>query len=507
MASQTPLKTGQTRIFLIEGRASPANEPSYESQLRPTGISQGFGDEERVEAPDPRNYGKFVEVATIKGATERVSTSLEGRYARDLLSKLLRLAQKGCAYDLQIHAGACSDPQNFNEFEKALILEKASNTTWNTDDLGALSSDENAIVNENADVSASDVYEVLPLTLQKQGASSITNEIIDVVYCDSISCGDCDDESDGCSKAYAISKAAGGSPGTPADVIYTDDDFANVYAHDIDTLDAAEDPDAIDCVGDYIVIVSNASGSIHYEEQDDFAGGLDPVFTEVSTGVVAGGEPNDIFSVGRKAFVVGDAGYVYTTTDPTAGLTVVDAGEATVDDLHRVHAISEEFAVAVGENGVVIFTENGSTWGEVTTRPVGVGVTLNTIAVKDEKEWWVGTDGGELFYSLDQGETWTEKTFTGSGTGEVHDIVFATDSIAYLSHATASPAGRLLRSYDGGYSWKVLPESTGVIPANDRINRLAVCGSAALQDAANHIVGGGLADDASDGYLVYGQAV
>jgi len=505
MGSQTPLKTGQSRVFLLEGRAGPTTEPSYESQLRMTGASQGFGDEEKIEAPDPLNYGKFIEVATIKGAAERVSTSLEGRYARDLLSKLLRLAQQGCAYDLQLHLGACTDPQNFNEFSKALILEKASNTSWNTDDLGALSSDENAGVNENADVSAKNIYEVLPLTLQKQASATITNEIVDVTYCDSIGCGDCENESDGCSKAYAITKCAGGSPGTPADVVYTEDGFENVYAHDIDTLGVAEDPTGLDCVGDYLVVVSNDSASLHYEELSDFKGGLDPVFVESTTGFVAGGEPNDIFSTGRKAFIVGDSGYVYKTTDPTAGVSVIDAGEATVDDLYRVHAISEEFAVAVGENGAVIYTENGSAWGAVTTRPVGVGVDLNTVFVKDESEWWVGSSGGQLFYTLDKGETWSEKTFSGSGSGEVHDIVFATDSIAYLSHATDTPSGRILRSYNGGYSWKVLPESTGVIPVNDRVNRLAVCSTAALQNSANHILGGGLADNGTDGYLVYGQ--
>ncbi len=503
----TPLKTGQSRVFLIEGRAGPENEPSYESQLRMMGLSQGFGDEERIEAPDPSKWGGFIEVATIKGATERASTSLEGRYARDLMSKLLKLAQRGCPFDLHVHLGACSDPQNFNEFEKGIVLEKASNTNWNTDDIGALSSDENAVVNENTDISAKNVYEILPLSLAKQLSTTITNEIVDVAYCDGVSCGgECEDESDGCSTAFAITKAAGGSPSTPADIIYTEDAWASGYAHDIDTLDAVDDPDAIDCVGDYVVVVSNDSGSIHYEETDDFKGGLDPEFTEITTGIVAGGEPNDIFSTGRKAFVVGDGGYVYTTTDPTAGLTVVDAGEATVDDLHRVHAISEEFAVAVGENGTVVFTENGTTWGDVTTRPVGVGITLNTVFVKSEQEWWVGSSDGSLYYTTDKGVTWTEKTFSGSGTGTVHDIVFATDSIAYLSHATATPAGRILRSYDGGYSWKVLPESTGTIPANDRINRLAVCASAALQDAANHILGGGLADDGSDGYLVYGSA-
>lgn len=506
MTSQTPLKTGQTRVFLIEGRADPGNEPSYEYQYRMGSVSQGFGDETRIELPDPSNYDGFEEVATIKGATERVTTSLEGLYTRDLLSELLKLAQRGCPYDIHLHGGACSDPQVFNTFEKALVFEKASTTNWGTEDLGALNSDENAEIRETGDISAMNIYEVLQLTIQKLAGSTITNEIVDVTYCDRIACGDCDEISDGISKAYAISKSAGGSPSTPADVVFTDDAWESTFAHDIESLGASDDPDAIDCVGDYVVVVSNTKGSLHYAEKSDFKDGGDPSFTEISTGVVSGAEPNDIYSLGRKAFVVGDSGYVYKTTDPTAGLTVVDAGEATVDDLNRVHAITEDFAVAVGENGAVIWTENGNTWGAVSTKPVGVGVNLNTVFAKNENEWWAGSDAGSLYYTKDKGDTWTEKTFTGSGAGAVHDVVFATDSIGYLAHATATPAGRILRSYDGGYSWQVLPEGTGTIPANDRINRLAVPDNAALQDAANHVIGGGLADDGSDGILLFGSS-
>jgi hypothetical protein len=80
--------------------------------------------------------------------------------------------------------------------------------------------------------------------------------------------------------------------------------------------------------------------------------------------------------------------------------------------------------------------------------------------------------------------------------------VFASDSVAYLSHATATPAGRILRSYDGGYSWQIVPERAGAtLPANDQVNALVAC-----PYDVNFIVGVGLADDGSDGYAVVGLA-
>jgi photosystem II stability/assembly factor-like uncharacterized protein len=473
--------------------------------MKVMGTTWNFGDVERVEIPDPDNYDKFIEAAQIRGATERVTTSIEGRYALDLISELLRLGAIGCSLDVQLHMGQCTDPSAFNTFKKAVIFENADITGWSTEDLGALASDENAVINETAEISAEIVYEAVPVVIQTVAGSTVTNEVLDITFCDNVSCGECDETSDGCQTVFAITKAAGGSPTTPADVVYSIDSGSTFYAHDIDSMGNSDDPTGVDCLGDNLVVISNDTNSLHYAPLSEFDTVTDPTFTEVTTGFVTGGEPNDIYTVGRYSFVVGDGGYVYGTSDASSGVTVLDSGEATVDDLYRVHAISDEFAVAVGENGSVIWTENGTIWGAVPTRPVGYGVSINALFVKSELEWWVGADNGRLYYTNDKGTTWTEKTFSGSGAGEVYDIVFATDSIAYLSHATATPAGRILRSYDGGYSWNILPEGSQTIPSNDYLNRIAVCDAAPEQVAANFFLAGGLADDASDGIMMVGQ--
>jgi hypothetical protein len=497
--SYTPLQSSKSRVFIMEGRARGDHVPSYESCLRVTGVSRNYGDVESVECPDPSNYGAFIEVAQIKGATERATTTLEGRYALELRSTLLRLANEGCSVDVQLHLGECTDPSAFNTFKKSLVLENVLLTTFGTDDLGALESGDNAVVNETADISAEGLYEILPLAFASQAGTIITNELVDVVICDSKQCGECEVESDGCQRIYALSIAAGGSPSTPADIVFTINGGGAWYAHDIDTLGVAENPDALDCVGDYLVVVSNDSASLHYALKSEFNSYTDPAFTEETTGFVAGGEPNDIFSTGRHAFIVGDGGYIYETSDPTSGVTALDTGSASnTDDLLCVYARSSQSAIAGGKNGAIVYTENGTNWTGA-TRPVGVGVNINTCWMKSASEWWVGTSGGELWYTLDKGVTWTPKGFSGSSAGTVTDIVFATDSVGYASHYTASNVGRLLRTYDGGYSWNLMPES-GTLPANDRINALAFCGD------ANIVVGAGLADDASDGYLVLGTA-
>lgn len=490
------LQSSRSRVFIISGRADPNNAPSYESCLRMTGVSQGFGDITKEECPDPYNYGQFIEVAQIRGASERVTTTLEGRYYMDILSTLLDLARQNCAVDVQLHMGICTDPSEFDTFEKAVILEEAFLTNFSTDDLGALASGDNAVVNETADISATRVYEVRRLSFSAKAASTVTNEVIDITFCDTLSCGsDCEDQSDGCQVVYALTVAAGGSPSTPADIVFSLDGGSTWYAHDIDTLSAAEEPDELACVGSYLVVVSNETGSYHYALKSEFNSYTDPTFTEVA---ISGGAPNAIDSIGNRAFIVGDIGYIYSLSSVATGVTELDAGSATTSDLQAVHMLSADYAVAVGDNGAVVYTTNGTDWNAATF-PVGAGITLNTVWMKSETRWFVGTNDGRLFYTDNSGTTWTLQTFTGSGTGSVEYITFATDSIGYLSHTTVAPVGRLLRTYNGGNSWVVMPEDTTTLPTNQGFHAIAACSY-----NANKIFAAGLGA-ATDGIILLGS--
>lgn len=491
-----PLKTGFTRVFMIEGRARGDREPSYESSTRMMGVDYAFGDVEDIKVPDPDNYDKFLVVGQVRGEEERPSTSLQGRYAVDVRSELLRLAKIGCSVDVQLHMGACTTPSIFNEFSKAIVLEDVLISNYGTDELGALSPDERAVVNETADISAAKIYEVLPVGASEVAGDLVLAEVVDVVIADSLTCGECDVYSDGCQKIFALMLGGGGSPGALPDVVFSLNQGGNWYSHDVDGAGDADILTAIAVVAGYVVVTDQTRVSHLYADVDEFDETQDPAFAEVTANYV--GAPNDMWSLGPRAFIVGEDGYIYLLSDPTGGPTVLDTGAASGgDDLNAVHAIDAENAVAVGNSGAVVYTTNGALWTAATSRPLGVGEHLRCVWMRSKTEWWVGSDTGQIFYTIDAGVNWTEKTFAGSGAGVVWDLQFPTDSVGWFAHATATDVGRMFRSYDGGYSWQAIPEGTAIFPASDRITALYGC-----PFDVNVAVGVGLADDATDGIIV-----
>lgn len=490
-------KSSQTRLFSIEDRANPPNHPNYQALARALGLSWPQGDVTPIRVPDPSQYGKFITVDRIKGQPGLPAISIEGRLTREL-SEFLTLVRKGCAFDMQLHAGVCEDPRDFNNgWEKIYVLEGAEATSYDTAEFGALDGDQDAVVNETIPLVGLDWYELKRLLGTELGAAAIVQEVVGVTICDSRQCGECGISSNGCEKVFAVTLSSGGSPGLPAEVLFSGDSGTTVEDTTITSIGANEDPTGLACVGTYLVVISNDSESAHYAPLADILNGVE-VWTEIATGFVAAKGPNAIFSLGSVfTWIVGDGGYIYFSDDITAGVEVQSAGSVSSENLLDIHGIDELNLVVVGENNTVLVTNNGGlTWAAI-TGPSG-GDDLNAVWMKSELIWLVGTAAGELWYTRDGGDNWTIKSFSGSGAGSVRDIQFSTPTVGYMSHTSGAGNGRIFRTIDGGFSWYILPEAAGFsITANHGIDSLAAC-----SEDPNLVFGGGLAADDADGVMV-----
>lgn len=484
-----PAQTGYSRVFLVDGRARPDHCPVYQGNMKAGAISQSFGDIEKIEVPSATEWGKFVEVGSIRGQEERATITLTGRYAADLRSEMLRLARAGCAFDIHINFGACTDPKNGNVYTKKLIMEDALITSYSTEDLGALGGDEQAKVDESIEVSARLVYEVLRLTYAERAGDIVVSPVVATTICGNPTCGDCDEEDSGCDFIIAITTGAGGSPSTSSDIVWSVNGGGVFSAADIGSLGVGNDPDDVACVNDYVVVVSNAQGGHNFAASSEFGVGTFPVFTAVTSGYT--GAPNAISSYGAGAFIVGDSGYIYRLTNPTTDPTLLDAGAATVSDLVDVSAISEMVAVAVGDANAVVRTTDGSIWSAVTGPAPAVDLT--SVEVLSENVWIVGTVNGEVYYTVDSGSNWTQSL---NLTDPVSSISFANSTIGY-----AAIGSSIYQTVDGGCSWAVSPVATGqVLPANQDVLSVTAC-----RHRPDFVVGGGTAVGGTDGYLVIGS--
>ena len=113
----------------------------------------------------------------------------------------------------------------------------------------------------------------------------------------------------------------------------------------------------------------------------------------------------------------------------------------------------------------------------------------------DERTWFIGTSVGELFYTLDEGDSWTELTLPVTVL-EINEIEFHDEAIGYIVVQIGAATGTMMRTTDGGASWYVMPKKIGDIPDNDRLNSVAVCADPNIVWAA------GLGDNGTDGIIL-----
>lgn len=481
-----------SRVWFQEGGAGPSRPVTYHGNWKAGSVSWDRGDLTIIREPDPNAYNKFIRVGRYRGEPGDPELPIMSRYTFQR-SALLKVAREDCEHTLQVHMGVCENPQDFPRgWQKALILEGAAVNSYGTEDLGAMSPDENAPVNEEVPFVGSDLYEVTRLTFAEQNGDVITREITSVYVCDAAQCGACGVATDGCQVVLALEAPVAASPGTASRIFYTTNGGGSWGVVNGPPLASGLTLDLF-CVGDVAVVFGESMDSVYYTDLSDLTLGV-VNWTNVTTGFVATKGALAAYSLGASEnWIAAEGGYIYFSDDITLGVTVSSAGGASTNDLNAIHASDSLNVVAVGAANTVVRTTNGGISWSLVTGPA-VGVVLNSVWMFSALEWLVGTAGGRLFYTVNGGATWTEKGFAGNGVGAVRDIKFATPSVGYMAHNTAT-AGRILRTINGGYSWYVMPEGTGSIPANQRVNVLALC-----QDP-NIVYGGGLGVG-TDGFLV-----
>lgn len=487
------LKGGQARIFIQEG-ISPAEPYAYYGCVTLDGPKTPLGEPEPVYCPSSSQRGKWDVVATVEKTPELGTTDFTSRADRFMRDVWWALKRKGCNFNIQVVMGSCQRPDQFDKWDSKLLLTRAHLTELGMGTLNPLAGDDNAAVDLTGSLNFVDMFPINAITFESVADSTILAEVLDVLYYDFISCGDCGTASDGTKKLYALTLANAGSPGLSSQIVRTNDGGSTWVSIDIPTLGGVSGT-RFAAVGDRLVVISEAGRNHHYANFSDIDDQITS-WTAVGTGYVAGKGPRAIWSKNPSlTFVVGAGGYIYLMTNPTSAVTVLTDGSVTTQNLNDVHGFGRTVVAVGGSNAVLKSDNDGDTFSLITGPAVGVNLTAVWVMSKDI--WFVGSGAGVLYYTTNAGKTWSTVGGINSSVTVINDIHFYDDNIGYIA-TEVNGAARVYRTTDSGNTWQYQAPAITSLPTSVRVNAISSA-------SPNRVAVGGRITAGGDGLLAIGS--
>ncbi|MBN9393094.1 MAG: hypothetical protein J0I20_33990 [Chloroflexi bacterium] len=494
-----------------QARLFGGSDMSY-IQIEGAGIEL-LGDVNASFMNDPRRVGQYTPTAIMTTAPSLPTATVTFSERKGGIPR--QLMGFGCKANFYELVGTCKDPGDFLRGWSEYVMIYSQGTVKKVDLGDRTSFEGNDRLEGSLDITwGRNPYPVGVLNFGPAGIGTVTAiKVEDICYGSQIQCdANCGISNDGSRFIYA---AVDGAAAAKPIVVYSTDYGAN-WTQYILTLGAnAEIPSAIDVVGSYLVVVTKTAGGAnqggyYYTDINNNTGVPNSAnWAKVTTGFInlASRAPNDIYVANtNEVYFAADGGYIYKSTDITQGVVVNNAGATVTTNLLRIRGLDNTI-IATGSTSAVIVTYNsGKVWGVPTTSPTTGPVGVQAVALQNPSFWWVGTDDGRLFYTVNRGETWVQKRFSGDGAGQVRDIVWATPEVGYFSHSTTAPAARIFSTYDGGFSWTNIAPRINAFGTMANAYRLNVPVYATDPIAANNLAVAGVAANGTDGMVYMGSA-
>lgn len=450
--------TQQGALWVQPG--GPNTEPHFLGCVDLGDISEPLGSVDIIRCMDRK--GGWKTVGSTHAPPDVVTTSIDSLTfgVRSWLDKL------ACEFTLFAMQRECGEADIFTNYVRALALGHARITSLSDKQIVHHVDDKEST--QSRDISARPpVIRTGDLTARRQTTGE-TQNINDVYVYQPINCDD------PCPTPGETALAVTDSTLYNEDVLRTLNGGAAWSILSGEPFSAGED--VISCVAFPIsntvtrllvaqVAVATNFGRVSYSD-DSGATWTEVVFPINGHGAADSGS---LFALDQSHVWLGSAkGYVYFSSDGGVTWTAQTAGTLTVKDVHSVSFADENNGMAGCADDILLVTSDGGVTWALTSAVTGAGSNINAVAPSGDY-WWAATATGELFYSKDDGATWTERSFSGSGTGTVDDIAWANELIGYAIHNTAAPLGSILVTINGGFSWKAI-----TTPANSGLNSLAV---------------------------------
>lgn len=416
--------------------------------------------------------GNWRTVNYTKTKPEPVTSSFMA-YIGEVQNPLERIIERGnpvAIYFMLRDGGPADVPTNYKRvfaLNTALIGDLVlSGLTHRSDDVEA---------SQGYSVSAlPPLISVLPLTALRQ-VTAQAQDNNNIVFCNSPrNASDSGPASYACQIGYM---AGGAGAGVTAEVFRTTDYGATWAATAADPFAADKVIMGMTCVPigptTHRIIVGRGTTTAATPAQIAYSDDQGATWTIAAVGATSAlffQSPNSLFAYNYwNIFAVTDGGKISKSVDGGKTWTEQTSGISTA--LHAVHFASDRVGFAAGASDVVLKSlDGGRVWGA--TAATGAGATINTVFAMDAQRAWAGSANGQLRFTLDGGATWTQRRFTGDGSGNVRSVKFINNLVGYMIHDTTGPVGTVHRTWNGGQDWEVV-----TTPTNSGLMNLAICGN------------------------------
>lgn len=444
----------------------PNTQPQYLGCHQIDDIEQPEGDSEPIYCPDPKAPNTFKVVASVAGAPGTITTSLTTD-VMDSLDPLERLMPGFALYVNKVDAGRMDV---FTNAVRTFILRGCRITNRTLSALAARTPDDNSRSEQSFDLSAEELIRFVKLTWSRQGIVD-ANSVNDISFCNSERARTADLPAlQACQIGYAASDAN--------TVLYTSNGStwtatsADPFSSGTDVVQAVEcfemGTDAVRAVVADGTADAGGPAKISYTDDEG------ATWTVVNVGSTNGQyvkSSRGLFALDRVNMWLGTQdGYLYKSSDGGVTWAVQNAGTITSGIINAIQFVNEDDGWFVGDNNIIARTiDGGLSWAAVTGPLNPATLEVNCLAALDQNRCWIGSSDGKLYYTEDGGETWTQRSFIGSGTGSVTNVKFQNELIGYMVR-TVTAVSSVLYTIDGGYSWQTM-----TVPTNASINALFIC--------------------------------
>ena len=448
----------------------PNTQPVYLGCHQLGDIEVPFGDVELIYCPDPSGPNRFKVVGSVQGAAGSVTASV----TTDVTDDLDDLETANCPFPIYVHMIKSGLKNVFTNYDRTFILTGSRVTSASLTNLAGRTPDDNTRSEQTFELSAESLIRYILLTITKQTQATVPEAANDITFCNDERCRTDEEAAQALCQTGFVCFDADGIGGT-AEIMATTNG-ATWAATSADPLGADEHAISIECfqLGRDTIRVLVANGTTNAAAPPEVAYSDDSGATWT---IVALGSTNSLFVATRHSLFaldrdniwVGlDNGIVYKSTDAGLTYTLVAAATVLAGSCNAIHFADATAGWIGGAGGAIAKSVDGGVSWEAVSHSSASDIIC--LFAHDRNRVWTGHTDGTLWYTEDAGVTWAQRSFSGTGVGDVMDIEFLNDHIGYMVRNNASPVGQVQVTIDGGYTWEAM-----TTPTNSGLNTVFIC--------------------------------